>query len=403
MRPHELRQRFVIASVIATLTLSSFAVGPALSLEGSPAIVELEWHEREGTTSDPLLNLTLTFDAPSGLVSGEVQLGSVWHEILTTASLGAYGPGRHAVDVSVAPPGDKPRPWEVIGLTLAGADGQSTTYGFCELTSLVETREKPSRPRLSADCLDGPGWVVYTFRVEEAPSGILWMQGVATRDNTYAGAGHVLQDASGQVITWGTALAVDYPQARDGTRVRVAGNTLVNEPSPDPSAQPGPHRIVLGVGGSVPATLTPGEVYRWAAYYAVRPGHFDLPFISLEAEGLKVLSVERGSSAGIAWGDDFDPSIVVQRSDADAAVFADGQLNRSFQRSTTCMFGFVGEGVGGFFGGNASRIEGPSAPPVGGVVVAGKPGDYRFLVHAAAGASWSQHVVAYADMPLTPQ
>ncbi|HEX9892261.1 MAG TPA: hypothetical protein VGB28_09395, partial [Actinomycetota bacterium] len=134
-----------------------------------------------------------------------------------------------------------------------------------------------------------------------------------------------------------------------------------------------------------------------------RPGHFDLPFVSLEGSGLEVLDVEQGTSAGIAWGRDFDHAVAVQRAEADAAVFADGSVSRSFANTTTCMFVFLGGRIGGLAAANVSRIEGPSAPPVGGVVVAGQPGDYRFHAVAGAGQSWGQHVVAYADMPLVPQ
>jgi len=94
---------------------------------------------------------------------------------------------------------------------------------------------------------------------------------------------------------------------------------------------------------------------------------------------------------------------VVQRSAADAAVFADGTLSRSFAKSTTCMFIFLGGRIADVAGASVGRIEGPSAPAVGGVIVAGQPGDYRFNAHAGAGQSWGQNVVAYADLPLTPQ
>ncbi|MFN2543100.1 MAG: hypothetical protein ABR600_00820 [Actinomycetota bacterium] len=388
-----------LVALIAGLTSPAAAV-PA----GPPAITGLQWHDRTGPDAGPMLHFTLDVDAPAGLSSGEVRLGSVFHEYLASVPLEAQAPGAHAIDLELSPPGDKPRPWEVIGLTLNGADGQTTSYGFCDLTKVVETREKVALPRLDTECFDGPGWVVYTFRAGADPHGILWSQGVATHDNTLAGSGTVLEDSTGAIVSWGTSTSVAYPQTHDGTVIKPAGQTVIDQPAPDPSSGPGSHRIVIGVGGNTPASLTPGATYRWGGYFAIRPGHFDMPFISLEGTDIEVLSVERGTSAGIAWGDDFDSPIVVQRGATDTAVVQGGEVDRSFTNSVTCMFIFQGGRMAqnrvGSVG--AQRIEGPSAPQTGGVIKAGQPGAYRFEGLAGVGQSWGQFVVGYADMPLTP-
>lgn len=401
----------VFALSMIVTPLASLTPATVAEVSDPPTLEAFEWLPRTtDEDGDPLLRLSLTVNAPSGLAGGEVTVKGFNYQIVDNATLPAREAGEHQItlEISLHRESDRYKEFgrEVTNLVLLDPDGERTEYDLCELADLGETREKPNKPRPGLECLpEGGGWTLWTVKATGPDAWAQsWSLGVSSGGGEAAGIGHVVQHGNASFEDWGVLVGRVGADHGDETYVRAAGHTIVNRSQPDdhPNVE-----IVIGAG--IPeVSMDPGEVLTFATYFATEEAAFLNQRLSyLHGENVTVLDQQVGQSVGLFDTRDHDFDVRVRQTGPvagyGAGAHALGQVNVTAEHSMTYYRAWFRGPQHRYTSASASSGQGPDGPLVGTYPVARSPGSYSWNVHASAttdpDADW---VLAYADMPIQP-